>query len=283
MKSDWNQEGHWCTPVIKYANLCPNLILTNSCRAELSHQIALLRSPWRFVWSRCLLWTSIRICLHQKSLVWLGASIIMLADAWRWVCGWILLLILLIVCLLLFVYCCFYCLVLRKCTVSVNIIFFLQIMINNNHILFLQIMRVAPCSNVGTNLQCEMDPVSQAKASSDLAQHGLEVVGWYHSHPTFAPTPSLRDIDTQSTFQVILSSFRGNFNSNIAYNNKGRFCNNSEIDTLISKRLSVENKAKLSQLEIVNKQYCGRGVLSLNKIRCQRSTYIFKMSHHLSE
>ena len=32
--------------------------------------------------------------------------------------------------------------------------------------------------------------------------------------------------------------------------NKGRFCNNSEIDTLISKRLSVKNKAKLSQLEI---------------------------------
>eukprot|EP00795_Rhopilema_esculentum_P004449 gene4449-20692_t len=65
----------------------------------------------------------------------------------------------------------------------------------------LEIMRVSPCSNVGTNLQCEMDPVSQAKASSDLAQHGLDVVGWYHSHPTFAPTPSLRDIDTQSTFQ----------------------------------------------------------------------------------
>ena len=36
----------------------------------------------------------------------------------------------------------------------------------------------------------------------------------------------------------------------------------SEIDTLISKRLSVENKAKPSPLEIVNKQYCGGGVLS---------------------
>ena len=42
--------------------------------------------------------------------------------------------------------------------------------------------------------------------------------------------------------------------------NKGRFCNNSEMDTLISKRLPVENKEKLSQLEIVNKQYCGGGV-----------------------
>ena len=34
--------------------------------------------------------------------------------------------------------------------------------------------------------------------------------------------------------------------------NKGRFSNNSEIDTLISKRLYVENKAKLSQLERKN-------------------------------
>ena len=30
--------------------------------------------------------------------------------------------------------------------------------------------------------------------------------------------------------------------------NKGRFCSNRKIDTLISKRLSVENKVKLSQL-----------------------------------
>ena len=29
--------------------------------------------------------------------------------------------------------------------------------------------------------------------------------------------------------------------------NKGRFCKNSEINTLISKRLSVENKEKLSK------------------------------------
>ena len=35
-----------------------------------------------------------------------------------------------------------------------------------------------------------------------------------------------------------------------------------EIDKLISKRLTVENKAKLYQLEIVNKQYWRGGVLS---------------------
>ena len=32
------------------------------------------------------------------------------------------------------------------------------------------------------------------------------------------------------------------------HRNKGRFCNKSEIGTLISKRSSVKNKAKLSQL-----------------------------------
>ena len=47
----------------------------------------------------------------------------------------------------------------------------------------------------------------------------------------------------------------------LCWNNKGRFGENREIDTLITKRLYVENKAKLSQLEIVNKQYCG-GVVS---------------------
>ena len=34
--------------------------------------------------------------------------------------------------------------------------------------------------------------------------------------------------------------------------NKSRFGNNNEIDTLISKRFSVENKAKLSQLTRVD-------------------------------
>ena len=47
-----------------------------------------------------------------------------------------------------------------------------------------------------------MDPVSQTQASEDLAHRGLAVVGWYHSHPTFAPIPSVRDIETQTKFQV---------------------------------------------------------------------------------
>ena len=45
--------------------------------------------------------------------------------------------------------------------------------------------------------------------------------------------------------------------------NKGRFCNNNENDTLISKWVSVENKAKLSQLEIVKKTILRRRCFEL--------------------
>ena len=54
-----------------------------------------------------------------------------------------------------------------------------------------------------------MDPVSQTQASEDLALRGLAVVGWYHSHPTFAPIPSVRDIETQAKFQVTLDVVNG--------------------------------------------------------------------------
>ena len=65
-----------------------------------------------------------------------------------------------------------------------------------------QVSKAIPCRSLSTGLQCEMDPVSQTQASEDLAHQGLAVVGWYHSHPTFAPIPSVRDIETQAKFQV---------------------------------------------------------------------------------
>lgn len=45
--------------------------------------------------------------------------------------------------------------------------------------------------------------VSQTLASEQIEDVGMSVVGWYHSHPTFSPDPSLRDIETQQKFQVI--------------------------------------------------------------------------------
>ncbi|XP_010870279.1 histone H2A deubiquitinase MYSM1 isoform X1 [Esox lucius] len=69
----------------------------------------------------------------------------------------------------------------------------------------LKIVAAEPCNSVSTGLQCEMDPLSQTQACELLSSLGLAVVGWYHSHPTFHPNPSLRDIHTQDQFQRYFS------------------------------------------------------------------------------
>ncbi|KAM9762755.1 histone H2A deubiquitinase MYSM1 [Menidia menidia] len=69
----------------------------------------------------------------------------------------------------------------------------------------LKISAAEPCNSVSTGLQCEMDPVSQTQACDLLSSLGLSVVGWYHSHPSFHPNPSVRDITTQDQFQSYFS------------------------------------------------------------------------------
>lgn len=69
----------------------------------------------------------------------------------------------------------------------------------------LKISVAEPCNSVSTGMQCEMDPLSQTQACEALALLGFSVVGWYHSHPTFHPNPSLRDIHTQDQFQSYFS------------------------------------------------------------------------------
>uniref|UniRef100_A0A2I4CTH1 Myb-like, SWIRM and MPN domain-containing protein 1 n=1 Tax=Austrofundulus limnaeus TaxID=52670 RepID=A0A2I4CTH1_AUSLI len=69
----------------------------------------------------------------------------------------------------------------------------------------LKVCAAEPCNSVSTGLQCEMDPVSQTQACDLLASLGLSVVGWYHSHPSFHPNPSVRDINTQDQFQGYFS------------------------------------------------------------------------------
>lgn len=46
-----------------------------------------------------------------------------------------------------------------------------------------------------------MCPISQAKAAETLHDENLDILGWYHSHPTFAPEPSQQDIETQLSVQ----------------------------------------------------------------------------------
>ncbi len=66
----------------------------------------------------------------------------------------------------------------------------------------LSIMDVFPCNSISTGVQCEMDPVSELQAREHFVSRGLGVVGWYHSHPTFEPNPSIRDIENQANYQV---------------------------------------------------------------------------------
>ncbi|XP_071292942.1 deubiquitinase MYSM1 isoform X5 [Agelaius tricolor] len=68
-----------------------------------------------------------------------------------------------------------------------------------------EVCAAEPCNSLSTGLQCEMDPVSQTQASESLAARGFQVIGWYHSHPAFEPSPSIRDIDTQAKYQSYFS------------------------------------------------------------------------------
>ncbi|RCH81096.1 Myb-like, SWIRM and MPN domains 1, partial [Rhizopus stolonifer] len=67
----------------------------------------------------------------------------------------------------------------------------------------LQVKTVFPCQSTSTGIQCEMDPASEMKARDEFAEKGFNVVGWYHSHPTFEPHPSIRDIENQTSYQTL--------------------------------------------------------------------------------
>ncbi|TMW58072.1 hypothetical protein Poli38472_013546 [Pythium oligandrum] len=49
----------------------------------------------------------------------------------------------------------------------------------------------------------EMDPGSEIELREIIQNAELEVVGWYHSHPAFAPDPSIRDIENQASYQQL--------------------------------------------------------------------------------
>lgn len=52
----------------------------------------------------------------------------------------------------------------------------------------------------------EMDPVSEMDVRVRIDALGLNVVGWYHSHPVFRPEPSIRDIENQQRYQKLFKT-----------------------------------------------------------------------------
>jgi proteasome lid subunit RPN8/RPN11 len=52
-------------------------------------------------------------------------------------------------------------------------------------------------SKIAGATECEMDPISEIEQRAAVEADGLQVVGWYHSHPTFEAIPSMCDVDNQ--------------------------------------------------------------------------------------
>ncbi|CAO3655495.1 unnamed protein product [Mucor hiemalis] len=63
-----------------------------------------------------------------------------------------------------------------------------------------------PCRSIETgqnDVNVEMDPTSAIETRQAIEERNLKVVGWYHSHPTFIPDPSIVDIENQRNYQVL--------------------------------------------------------------------------------
>lgn len=56
-------------------------------------------------------------------------------------------------------------------------------------------------SDSGTSV--ELDAESQVEVTLEMSRRGLTPVGWYHSHPIFAPRPSAKDNENQRNYQAL--------------------------------------------------------------------------------
>lgn len=68
----------------------------------------------------------------------------------------------------------------------------------------IEIKEAYPCKSLNTGhneVNVEMDPSSAFEVRQTIEQKNMKVVGWYHSHPTFLPDPSLIDIENQYNYQ----------------------------------------------------------------------------------
>lgn len=70
----------------------------------------------------------------------------------------------------------------------------------------MSIREAFPCRSIETgqnDVNVEMDPASAIEVRQLIEERNLKVVGWYHSHPTFIPDPSLIDIENQRNYQLL--------------------------------------------------------------------------------
>ncbi|CAD7701659.1 unnamed protein product [Ostreobium quekettii] len=70
----------------------------------------------------------------------------------------------------------------------------------------LVVQEAIPCTRVAGSeghTSVELDPEAEVQARSKMAAKGLSGVGWYHSHPMFAPMPSKKDMENQRNYQAL--------------------------------------------------------------------------------
>lgn len=73
----------------------------------------------------------------------------------------------------------------------------------------LQIVKVYPCRCSTTNE--DENAASEKLIQKQMTSSGLQLVGWYHSHPSSDPLPSVNDVTQQLVYQEVVISNEGDF------------------------------------------------------------------------
>lgn len=63
--------------------------------------------------------------------------------------------------------------------------------------------------NIDNLVSVELDAVSEVEIREKAQSEGLKIVGWYHSHPTFEPNPSVVDLEYQQRYQNLVKADQG--------------------------------------------------------------------------
>ena len=70
----------------------------------------------------------------------------------------------------------------------------------------LHLREAFPCRSIASEsgaIHVELDPLAEVQVRQAIEKRNMRVVGWYHSHPVFAPQPSIRDVQNQTNYQYL--------------------------------------------------------------------------------
>ena len=68
------------------------------------------------------------------------------------------------------------------------------------------VAKAFPGRGLASGSDVEMDPLAEVELKAQVESEGMRVVGWYHSHPVFEPTPSGVDVDNQLNYQNLFAA-----------------------------------------------------------------------------